>query len=154
MLGTRAVIQRCQPHKPRNLLALVPHRRQPFVRAALRRAYRAASAAAARRQLQALASWLETNSHPDAAASLREGLEETVTVLKLELPASLRGFFATTNCIEDLIATLRHVTRNVNRWRAGDMIHRCARLGLLDHAAPFRRLMRPDERPRLVRALG
>jgi len=51
----------------------------------------------ARRQLQALASWLETNSHPAAAASLREGLEETVTVLKLELPSSLRRFFATTN---------------------------------------------------------
>jgi len=153
VLGTRAVIQRCQLHKQRNLLALVPHRRQPFVRAALRRAYRAASAAAARRQLQALASWLETNSHPDAAASLREGLEETVTVLKLELPSSLRRFFATTNCIENLIATLRHVTRNVKRWRAGDMIHRWAGLGLLRAAARFRRIKYHHELPHLVRAL-
>jgi putative transposase len=107
VLGTQAIIQRCQLHKQRNLLALVPQRRQPFVRGALRRAYRAASAAAARRQLQALASWLETNGHPDAAASLREGLEETLTVLKLELPSSLPRFFATTNCIENVIATLR-----------------------------------------------
>jgi transposase-like protein len=153
VLGTRAVIQRCQLHKQRNLLALVPHRRQPFVRAALRRAYRAASAAAARRQLQALASWLETNSHPDAAASLREGLEETLTVLKLELPSRLRRFFATTNCIENLIATLRHVTRNVKRWRAGDMIHRWAGLGLLRAAARFRRIKHHHELPHLVRAL-
>jgi putative transposase len=97
VLGTRAVIQRCQLHKQRNLLALVPPRRPPFVRAALRRGYRAANAAAARRPLQALTSWLETNGHLDAAASLREGLEETLTVLKLELPSPLRRFFATTN---------------------------------------------------------
>jgi putative transposase len=153
VLGTRAVIQRCQLHKQRNLLALVPQRRQPFVRAALRRAYRAASAAAARRQLQALAGWLETNSHPDAAASLREGLEETLTVLKLELPSPLRRFFATTNCIENLIATLRHVTRNVKRWRAGDMMHRWAGLGLLRAATRFRRIKHHRELPHLVRAL-
>jgi putative transposase len=153
VLGTQAIIQRCQLHKQRNLLALVPQRRQPFVRAALRRAYRAASATAARRQLQALASWLETNGHPDAAASLREGLEETLTVLKLELPSSLRRFFATTNCIENLIATLRHVTRNVKRWRAGDMIHRWAGVGLLRAAARFRRIKHHRELPHLVRAL-
>lgn len=153
VLGAGAVIQRCQLHKQRNLLALIPQRRQPFVRAALRRAYRAASAAAARRQLHALASWLETNSHPDAAASLREGLEETLTVLKLELPSTLRRFFATTNCIENLIATLRHVTRNVKRWRAGDMIHRWVGLGLLRAAARFRRIKHHRELPHLVRAL-
>jgi putative transposase len=151
VLGTQAVIQRCQLHKQRNLLALVPQRRQPFVRAALRRAYRVASAAAARRHLQALASWLEGNGHPDAAASLREGLEETLTVLKLGLPSTLRRFFATTNCIENLIATLRHVTRNVKRWRGGDMIHRWAGLGLLRAAARFRRSKHRRELPHLVR---
>ncbi len=153
VLGTRAAIQRCQLHKQRNLLALVPSRRQPFVRAALRRAYRATSATAARRQLQALTSWLETNGHPDAAASLREGLEETLTVLKLELPSTLRRFFATTNCVENLIATLRHVSRNVKRWRAGDMIHRWAGLGLLRAATRFRRIKHHRQLPQLVRAL-
>jgi putative transposase len=153
VLGTGAVIQRCQLHKQRNLLALVPHRRQPFVRAALRRAYRAASAAVARRQLQTLTSWLESNGHPDAAASLREGLEQTLTVLKLDLPPALRRFFATTNCIENLIATLRHVARNVKRWRAGDMIHRWAGLGLLRAAARFRRIKHHRDLPQLVRAL-
>jgi len=47
---------------------------------------------------------------------VREGLEETLTVLKLGLPPTLRRFFATTNCIENLIGTLRHVTRNIKRW--------------------------------------
>jgi putative transposase len=153
VLGTGAVIQRCQLHKQRNLLALVPQRRQPFVRAALRRAYGAASAAVARRQLQTLTSWLESNGHPDAAACLREGLEETLTVLKLDLPPALRRFFATTNCIENLIATLRHVARNVKRWRAGDMIHRWAGFGLLRAAARFRRIKHHRDLPQLVRAL-
>jgi transposase-like protein len=80
----------------------------------LRRAYRASSATAARRQLTALATWLARNGQADAAASLREGLEETLTVLKLGLPPGLRRFFATTNCIENLIGTLRHVTRNTH----------------------------------------
>ncbi|MBI1959286.1 MAG: transposase, partial [Candidatus Rokubacteria bacterium] len=68
VLGTAAVIQRCQVHKARNLLAQVPTVRQVYVRAMLRRAYRAASAAAARRQLKTLATWLEANAHVDAAA--------------------------------------------------------------------------------------
>src|SRR5438445_10157478 len=76
VFGDAAVIQRCQLHKARNLDALVPTARQAYVRASLRRAYRAASAAAARRQLTALATWLERNGQADAAASVREGLEK------------------------------------------------------------------------------
>jgi transposase-like protein len=154
VLGDAAVIQRCQLHKARNLDALVPKTRQAYVRASLRRAYRAASAATARRQLTALATWLERNGQADAAASLREGLEETLTVLKLGLPPGLRGFFATTNCIENLIGTLRHVTRNIKRWRDGDMRRRWLGLGLLRAAARFRRIKRHTELSALVTALG
>src|SRR5205807_5459440 len=121
VFGDAAVIQRCQLHKARNLDALIPQPRQAYVRTSLRRAYRAPSAAAARRQLTALATWLERNGHADAAASMREGREETPAVLKLGLPPTLRRFFATTNCIENLIGTVRHVTRNIKRWRNGDM---------------------------------
>jgi transposase-like protein len=154
VLGDAAVIQRCQLHKGRNLDALVPKARQPYVRAALRRAYRATSAAAARRQLTALTTWLERNGHADAAASVREGLEETLTVLKLGLPPALRRFFATTNCIENLIGTLRHVTRNITRWRDGDMRRRWIGLGLLRAAEGFRRIKRHAELGALVTALG
>jgi transposase-like protein len=132
----------------------VPKARQAYVRTCLRRVYRAASAAAARRQLLALATWLARNGAADAAASLREGLEETLTVLKLGLPPGLRRFFATTNCIENLIGTLRHVTRNIKRWRDGDMRRRWLGLGLLRAAERFRRIKRHAELPALVAALG
>jgi putative transposase len=140
VLGTAAVIQRCQIHKARNLLAQVPKARQVYVRALLRRAYRAASADAARRQLKALATWLEANGHVDAAASLREGLEETLTVLKLGLPLRLRRFLATTNCIENVMGTVRRLTRNIKRWRYGAMIRRWVGLALGRAAAGFRRI--------------
>ena len=153
VLGDAAVIQRCQLHKGRNLAALVPKARQAYVRAALRRADQAASAAAARRQLTALAAWLVRNGHGDAAASGREGLEETLTVLKLGLPPGLRRFFATTNCIENLIGTLRHVTRHIKRWRDGDMRRRWIGLGLLRAAEGFRRIKRHHELGALVTAL-
>jgi len=154
VFGDAAVIQRCQLHKARNLDALVPQARQAYLRTSLRRAYRAASAAAARRQLTALVTWLERNGHADAAASMREGLEETLTVLKLGLPPTLRRFFATTNCIENLIGTVRHVTRNIKRWRDGDMRRRWIGLGLLRAAERFRRIKRHGELDVLVTALG
>jgi transposase-like protein len=153
VLGDAAVIQRCQLHKARNLDAVVPQARQSYVRAVLRRAYRAASAAAARRQLTALATWLERNGQADAAASLREGLEETLTVLKLGLPPRLRRFLATTNCIENLIGTVRHVTRHIKRWRDGDMRRRWVGLGLLRAAERFRRIKNHHELEALVTAL-
>jgi putative transposase len=153
VLGTAAVIQRCQLHKARNLLALVPKARQAYVRAMLQRAYRAASAAAARRLLHALGIWLEDNGHVDAAASLREGLEETLTVVTLGLPPRLRRLFATTNCIENLIRIVRHVTRNVTRWRDGTMIRRWVGLGLRRAAARFRRIKGHRELATLATAL-
>lgn len=154
VLGDAAVIQRCQLHKGRNLAALVPKARQVYVRAALRRAYQATSAPAARRQLTALATWLERNGQAAAAASLREGAEETLTVVKLGLPPTLRRFFATTNCIENLIGTLRHVSRNVKRWRSGDMRQRWLGLGLLRAAEGFRRIKHHAELGALVTALA
>ncbi len=73
------------------------------------------------------------DGYPDAADSLRKGLEEMLKVLKLALPPTLRRFFATTNCIENLIGTVRHVTRNIKRWRDGDMRRRWT---VLLHRAP------------------
>ena len=153
VLGAAAVIQRCQLHKGRNVEALVSQARQAYIRAAMRRAYRAGTAAAARRQLIALATWLEHSGHPDAAASLREGLDETLTVVKLGLPPTLRRFFATTNCIENLIGTLRHVARPVKRWRGGAMIRRWVGLGLLQARARFRRIKHHDELAALATVL-
>ena len=75
-------------------------------------------------------------------------------MLKLELPPTLRRFFATTNCIENLIGTVRHVTRNIKRWRDGDMRRRWIGLGLLRAAERFRRIKRHGELDELATALG
>ena len=75
-------------------------------------------------------------------------------MLKLGLPPTLRRFLATTNCIENLIGTLRHVTRNIKRWRDGDMRRRWLGLGLLRAAERFRRIKRHTALNALVTALG
>lgn len=153
VFGDRAVIQRCQVHKQRNLREHLPETRHAYVLSTMREAYRAATADTARKKLRALVSWLETNGHEDAAASLREGLEETLTVVKLELPLALRRSLATTNSIENLVSSIRRVTRNVKRWRGGDMIRRWAGLGLFNAAKRFRRIKGYREMPKLVTAL-
>src|SRR4029453_1919777 len=89
VFGDAAVIQRCQLHKGRNLDALVPKTREASVRGGFRKANQAARPTAARRQLTALAAWLEWNGHADAASSVREGLEETLTVRHLGRPPAL-----------------------------------------------------------------
>jgi transposase-like protein len=153
VLGDRAVIQRCQVHKQRNLREHLPEQRHGYVLASMREAYRATTADAARKKLRALVSWLESNGHEDAAASLREGLEETLTVVKLELPLTLRRSLATTNSIENLVGSIRRVTRNVKRWRGPDMIRRWTGLGLFNAAKRFRRIKGFREMPKLVAAL-
>jgi len=153
VLGDRAVIQRCQVHKQRNLREHLPEERHAYVLSTMREAYRAATADTARKKLRALVSWLESNGHEDAAASLREGLEETLTVVKLDLPLMLRRSLATTNSIENLVSSIRRVTRNVKRWRGGDMIRRWAGLGLFNAAKRFRRIKGYREMPKLVTAM-
>ena len=83
----------------------------------MKEAYKCKSADKARKRLQALVSWLERNGYDEAAGSLREGMEETLTVVKLAPPALLRQSLATTNAIENLNGTIRRVSRNVKRWK-------------------------------------
>ena len=153
VFGDRAVIQRCQIHKQRNLREHLPEERHAYVLSTMRDAYRAASADTARKKLRGLVAWLESNGHEDAAASLREGLEETLTVVKLDLPITLRRSLATTNNIENLVGSIRRVSRNVKRWRGADMIRRWASVGLFQAEKRFRRIKGYREMPKLVSAL-
>ncbi len=153
VFGDRAVIQRCQVHKQRNLREHLPEERHAYVLSTMRDAYRAASADTARKKLRGLVSWLESNGHEDAAASLREGLEETLTVVKLDLPITLRRSLATTNNIENLVGSIRRVSRNVKRWRGADMIRRWASVGLFQAEKRFHRIKGYREMPKLVSAL-
>jgi transposase-like protein len=106
----------------------------------------------AQRLLLDLAKHLETD-HPSAAESVREGLDETLTVLTLNLSARLRRSLATTNAAESLLSRTRHVKRNVKRWRSGQMMLRWVAAGVLEAVKGFRRLKGYADMPMLVAAL-
>jgi putative transposase len=119
----------------------------------MRDAYASATASTAKKKLQQLASWLESNGEDSAAASLREGLDETLTVLNLGLPKTLVRSFSTTTAIENLNGTLRRVTRNVKRWRDEAMIRRWVALAVAEAQRGFRRVKGHKGMPALVAAL-
>jgi putative transposase len=150
--GSAALIHRCQVHKLRNILEHLPEGQRPWVRAIVSRAYKQVDFAAARRLLQDLARRLE-DRYPSAAASVREGLEETLTILTLGLSDRLRQSLATTNAIESLISRTRQVKRNVKRWRGGQMVLRWTAAAILEAVKGFRRLKGHKDMPKLVAAL-
>ena len=137
--GGRALIQRCQAHKSRNVLDQLPEDVRPSVRQALRDAYSSADPSRARRLLTNLSRRLR-DEHPGAAASLDEGLDETLTVKRLGLPSKLERQLSTTNAIENLMGAVRHLTRRVKRWRGGRMILRWTVTAVADAANRFRRV--------------
>jgi len=150
--GEAALVQRCQVHKTRNVLEYLSDRDRPWAQAILRRAYQAADMKTAQRLLLDLARRLETE-YPSAAESVREGLDETLTVLPLKLSPRLRRSLATTNAVESLISRTRHVKRNVKRWRGGQMMLRWVAAGVLEAVKGFRRLKGYADMPTLVNAL-
>jgi transposase-like protein len=115
--GERVEIQRCQVHKLRNVLSHLPRSRQSEVRRRMSVAYHLEDAVEAEKELRGTVSWLRQVSDA-AASSLEEGLEETLTVVKLKLPPVLRRTLATTNPIESVFDAVRHRSRNVKRWRS------------------------------------
>jgi putative transposase len=105
----------------------------------LSEAYHETGYEAAKASLEATARWLE-RINADAASSLREGLEETLTVVRLGVPGALRRTLATTNPIESALSVTRRVTARVTRWRDGDMRRRWCVAGLLRAESKFRRV--------------
>ena len=152
VFGEAALIQRCQVHKLRNILDHLPERQRPWVQAIVRRAYQATDVKTGTRLLTGLAKRLE-DEYPRAAGSVREGLEETLTVLTLQLSARLQRSLVTTNAAESLLSRTRHVKRNVKRWRGGQMMLRWVAVGVLEAVKGFRRLKGCGDMPRLVAAL-
>jgi putative transposase len=153
VLGASAMIQRCQVHKMRNVRDHLAESRRPYVMKQMREAYKSSGATTAKKRLLQLASWLDRNGEDSAAASLREGLDETLTVLKLGLPSILCRTFSTTNAIENMNGTIRRITRNVKRWRGGPMIRRWVALALTEAQKKFRRVKGHAHMPKLVAAL-
>ncbi len=151
-LGDASLVQRCQVHTLRNVLDYLPERQRPWVKASLQRADRCTEVAPAKRLLLDRVRRLETD-HPSAAASVKEGLEETLTVLGLPLSDARRRSLITTNAAERLISRTRHVTRHVQRWRTGQMIVRWVAAGVLEAVNGFRCLKGYKAMPQLVATL-
>src|SRR5690242_19306650 len=135
----RPVLARCQLHKICNVQDRLPQKLRSVVAARMRRAYHADSALAAEAELTALAGELD-RTHPGAAASLREGMTETLTVLRLGLPPTLARTFRSTNAVESMISICRDHAGNVKRWRDGQMALRWCAAGMLEAGKQFRRV--------------
>ncbi len=133
------VIARCQQHKLRNVRDKLPERLRGPVERRMRTAYHAASALDAEAQLLELARELD-KTHPGAAASLREGLDETLTVLRLGVPPTLARSLRSTNPIESLLSICRDHAGNVKRWQDGMMALRWCAAGMVEAAKQFRRV--------------
>jgi transposase-like protein len=133
------VIQRCQLHKVRNVKDHLPQRLRSSVGRRMTDAYHADSALEAEAALLALAKELD-RAHPGAAASLREGLDQTLTVLRLGVPPTLARTLRSTNCIESMISVCREHADNVKRWRDGQMALRWCAAGMVEAGKQFRRV--------------
>jgi len=135
----RPVIARCQLHKIRNVTDKLPEKLRPTVESRMRQAYAAGSELEARAQLEALVRELD-KIRPGAAGSLREGLDETLTVLRLGVPPTLARTLRSTNAIESMIGICRDHARNVKRWRDGQMALRWCAAGMVEARGQFRRV--------------
>jgi transposase-like protein len=151
--GADAIVQRCQEHKRRNVIDHLPEELHASVGRAMRDAWDSADADSAKKQLQRLASSLQ-KQHPGAAASLREGLEETLTVQGLGITGALYRTLRTTNPLENLNGAIAHYTRNVKRWRDGQMTLRWAASALSDAKDRFRKLRGHRDLKTLIAALA
>jgi putative transposase len=133
------VIARCQQHKIRNVRDRLPQRLQGPVERRMRAAWHAASALDAQAQLEVLARELD-KTHPGAAASLREGMAETLTVLRLGVSPTLARTLHSTNPIESMISICREHAGNVKRWQDGQMALRWCAAGMVEAGKQFRRV--------------
>lgn len=152
VVGTKAIIQRCQVHKRRNVEDHLPEDMKQSVGRTISAAYTSDNAPRAKRMLEGLARQLE-KKHPAAAASLREGLDETLAVLRFGLSPWLARTLATTNPIEFINGRIRKTTHNVTKWESGEMVLRWLSLALDEASKTFRKLRGYKGMPKLVAAL-
>ena len=142
--GVRAVFdhpvfQRCQLHKIRNVEARLPKALAASIAKKMRAIYHYDDALAAEAELSELARQLE-KSHPGAAGSLREGLSETLTVMRLKVPPTLARTLRSTNAVESMIEICRDHASNVKRWRDGQMALRWCAAGMGEAEKQFRKV--------------
>jgi len=152
VLGEQALVQRCRIHKQRNVLDYLPEEKRAQAAWRLRAAWGKKDPKVAEKELRKTAQWLESFS-PMAAASLLEGLEETLTVQKLQLAPELCRILANTNLMENCFSQAAHYMRRVKRWDGPKMILRWAAAALLKAEKQFRRIKGCEQLPHLEKSL-
>jgi putative transposase len=152
VFGEHALVHRCHRHKERNVCDLLPERDRDTVRGRMRAAWALTDPELAEQRLGLLASELD-RTWPDAAASLREGMPETLTLMRLGITGQLAKTLCSTNPCESMIEIVRYTQRNVKRWRDGDMRKRWTAAGMLVAEQQFRRIIGYRDLAKLVIAV-
>jgi putative transposase len=152
VFGAKALIQRCRRHKERNVIEHLPEDEQPLVQRRLRAAWANPDPDQAAAELEQLARSL-TRQRPGAAASLREGMAETLTVTRLRVGGRLLQTVESTNPVDSMIEIIRDHAGRVKRWSSGEMALRWAAAGMLAAQTQFRRVKGYQELPQLALAL-
>jgi putative transposase len=153
VFGSNQPVQRCRTHKIRNVLEQLPIEQHAQVRSLMRAAYKLPKAKEGIAKMEKMAEWLERD-YPEAARSLREGLQETFTLNQLDLPPSLHRCLGTTNLIESPQSGVRKRTGNVCRWREADMVMRWVAGAYLITEKNFRKIMGHENLWTLAAVLG
>jgi putative transposase len=152
VFGEHALVHRCHRHKERNVCDLLPERDRDQVRARMRAAWALTGAELAEQRLELLAGELDA-TWPDAAGSLREGLHDTLTLMRLGITGRLAKTLCSTNPCESMLEIVRYTQRNVKRWQDGDMRKRWTAAGMLVAEQQFRRIIGYRDLARLVIAI-
>ena len=152
VFGEHALIHRCHRHKERNVTDLLPDRDRDQVRGRMRAAWSLTDADLAEQRLELLASELD-RTWPDAAGSLREGMHDTLTLMRLGITGKLATTLCSTNPCESMIEIVRYTQRNVKRWQDGDMRKRWTAAGMLVAEQQFRRIIGYRDLAKLVVAI-
>ena len=150
--GSKGLIQRCRVHKKRNIQKYLPQKYHGMLSLKLRMAWGMTEYDKALQELRKVHDWLASINQA-AAASLEEGMEETLTINRLGLPPQLRRLFSSTNIIESCFSRAGDLCRGVKRWRDGNMAQRWAGTVLLEAESRFRRIQAYGQLPVLINAL-
>ena len=153
VFGSQAVVQRCRVHKQRNVVEHLPQDKQAQAIWRLRAAWSKSQVKEAEKQLFQLVRWLEGIS-PMAARSLREGLEETLTLQRLGVNQRLAHCLSSTNMIESCFSHAASMTGRVKHWRDGQMVLRWAAATLKHAEKSFRRIRAFEHLGQLEEALA
>lgn len=148
-----AQVQRCHSHKLRNVLEKLPEAERPWVKRELVTAWRDGDANAGEQRLRVLTNRLEERGYAEAAGSVREGLEETLTLGRLSVGRKVLRLLSTTNVIESSFSTVARAARRVTHWQSGDMVMRWVAAGLWLAEGSFRQTLSAEDLATLARAL-